>query len=115
MQKYTSFLYCERFVCFFYSKNGQNLSQKNVIGFSASYYYILHSSSSNNKNIEEKRIEITRIQAKRADKVKLLGVLIDDRLSFKNHDSGLQKQVSMATGMLNRVSKIVPVEVKLKA
>ena len=40
--------------------------------------------------------------------------LIDDRLSFKNHDTGLQNQVSMATGILNSVWKMIPAEVKLK-
>ena len=44
-----------------------------------------------------------------------LGTLMDDRLCFKNHDSSLQKRVSMATGMLYRVSKMIPVEVKLRA
>ena len=51
----------------------------------------------------------------RADNVKFLGVIIDDRLSFKIHVSGLQKQVSMATGMLRTISNMVPDEVKLKA
>ena len=46
-------------------------------------------------------IEIAGKEVKRADNVKFLGVLIDNRLSFKNHVSGLQKQVSMATGMKN--------------
>ena len=65
---------------------------------------------------EAKNIEITGKEVKWTGKVKFLTVLlIDDRLSFKNHDSSLKKQVSMATGMLNRVSKMVPVEVKLKA
>ena len=54
-------------------------------------------------------------EVKRTDKLKFLRVLIDDKLSFRNHVSVLQKQVSMATGMLNKVSNMVPVEVKLKA
>ena len=68
-----------------------------------------------NKKIEEKRIEIAGEVIKRTDNVKFLGVLIDDRLSFKNHVRGLQKQVSMASGMLNRISKLLPPEIKLKA
>ena len=68
-----------------------------------------------NKKVEEKRIEIAGNVIKRTDKVRFLGILIDDRLSFKDHVRGLQKQVSMASGMLNRVSKLIPAEVKLKA
>ena len=54
-------------------------------------------------------------EVKRTEKVKFLGALIDDILSFKNNVSGLQTQVSMATGMLKIVSNMVHVEVKLKA
>ena len=58
-----------------------------------------------------KKIENTSNEVKRADKVKFLGFLIDERLSFKNHVSGLQNQVSMAIGMTNRVSNLLLVEV----
>ena len=54
----------------------------------------------------EKRIEIADNVIKRIDKVKC--ILMDDRLYFMNHVRGLQKQVSMALGMLNRVLKITP-------
>ena len=60
------------------------------------------------------RIEIADKVVKITDNVKFLGALIEDGISFKNDVSGLQKQVSMATGMLNRVTKMAPVEVELK-
>ena len=41
-----------------------------------------------------------------------LCVLIDDRLSFKNQVSDLQKQMSMAAGMLNMGLNMILVEVK---
>ena len=65
--------------------------------------------------MEEKNIEIAGKEVKRTDKVKFLGILIDDRLLFKNHVSRFQKNDSMAKGTLNRVSKLAPVEVQLKA
>ena len=53
---------------------------------------------------------------KRAGNVKFPGVSIDDRLSFKNRVSGLQKQMPIATGILNRFfSNLVPFEAKVKA
>ena len=45
------------------------------------------------KKIDEKKIEIAGKDVKRTDQVEFLGVLIEDRLSFKNHVSGLQKKV----------------------
>ena len=63
----------------------------------------------------KKKIENAGKEIKRADEVQFLGNLIDDRLSFKNHVSGLHDKVSMATGMLNMVSNMVSVEVKLKS
>ena len=69
----------------------------------------------NNENVGENIIEIAGVLLKRDNKVKFLRLLIDDRLSFKNNFINLQKQLSMATGMLNRISSLVPIEVKLKA
>ena len=65
-----------------------------------------------NKKVEEKRIEIAGNVIKPTDEVRFLGILIDDGLSFKDHVRRLQKQ---ASGMLKRVSKLIPAEVKLKA
>ena len=39
---------------------------------------------------EEKKFEVASKDVERADKVKFLGVLIDDRLSFKYHVSNIQ-------------------------
>ena len=47
-------------------------------------------------------IKISDKEIKWADKIKCLVVLIVDRLSLKKQVSSFQKQVSMATGMLNR-------------
>ena len=62
---------------------------------------------------ENQNIEIARKELKRTDKNKFHDVLINIRLSIKNLVSSIQNLVSMATGMLNRVSTKVPVEVKL--
>ena len=67
------------------------------------------------KKVEERRIEIAGIIIKRTDKVRFLVILIDDSLFINDHVRGLQKPVSLALGMLNKVSKSIPAEVKLKA
>ena len=43
--------------------------------------------------------DFVRQKVKRFDNIKFIGVSIDSRLSFKNHISYLQKQVSMAMEM----------------
>ena len=67
------------------------------------------------KKTEEKRIEIAGNVIKRTDRVRFLFILIVDRLFFIDHVRGLEKLVSMVSGMLNRVLKLIPAEVKLKA
>ena len=68
-----------------------------------------------NKKVEKKKVKISRNAIKRTGKVRFLGIMIDDRLSFIDHVRVLQKQVSMDSGILNKVSKLIPVEVKLNA
>ena len=50
-----------------------------------------------NKKVKEKKFEINGNVIKGTDRVRFLGILIDDRLSFKDHVRGLQKQVSIGT------------------
>ena len=59
-------------------------------------------------------IEIVGNVAKITCKVNFIGILIDDRLPFKNHVRSFQKQLSMVSGILNRDLKLVPIKVKLK-
>ena len=66
------------------------------------------------KKVQEETNETAGNVIKGTDKIKFLDILKDDRLSFKDHVSGLQKQVSMASGMLNSVSKLIPAQIKLK-
>ena len=42
----------------------------------------------------EKKIDNARKKVTRADEVKFLAVLIDDRLSFKNNERKLEKHIS---------------------
>ena len=48
------------------------------------------------------------------DNVTSLSNLIQDRLSFKKHVSSFQTQVFMVSGIMIRVSKVIPSEIKLK-
>ena len=52
---------------------------------------------------------------KKSQQGEFLGVLTDCRLSIKNQVSSLQKQMPVASGMLKRVSRLVPIEAQLKA
>jgi len=44
---------------------------------------------------------------------RFLGVIIDERLSFKQHTDKLCKKLSQTVGMLNRVSNLIPTSAKL--
>ena len=65
-----------------------------------------------NKKIDEKELRISGRIIKRATSVKFLGVTIDDRLSFAGHVRDVTNKISSATGMLNRVSTLIPKQVK---
>jgi len=45
---------------------------------------------------------------------KFLGIIIDDKLSFKQHAVDLCKKLSRSVGMMNRISELVPPAAKIK-
>lgn len=50
---------------------------------------------------------------KRVDVTKFLGVLIDDKLTFRHHISDISSKLSRSVGVIYRMSQIVPVETML--
>ena len=59
-------------------------------------------------------VEIDGFRIKQAEDLKLLGVIIDDDLTFSKHISATGKKASMRVGVLMRLRKLIPVEAKLQ-
>jgi len=53
-------------------------------------------------------INIAGVDVDFVSEAKFLGILIDDRLTFKSHTTQLCKKLSQSIGMLNRISGLVP-------
>ena len=68
-----------------------------------------------NRKFDEKELALSGKIIQKINSIKILGVIIDDRLSFKEHVRDLVKSISMPTGLLCRVSTFVPLKVKLNA
>jgi len=66
------------------------------------------------KNVQVPDIKINDRRIDRVTEAKFLGINLDSRLSFIPHVSRLCKQVSKATGILNRLSPLLPVGSRLK-
>ena len=68
-----------------------------------------------NRKFDEKELALSGKIIQKTNSIKFLGVTIDDRLSFNEHVRDLVKRISMSTGLLYRVSTLVPLKVKLNA
>jgi len=64
------------------------------------------------KCLPEPIVRLSRLDIQRVSRVKFLGILMDDRLTFSEHTSNICKQVSKSIGMLNRISSIIPIRAK---
>ena len=73
-----------------------NVSKTNFVIFSAS-----------NKPRQPVTILINRQAIEQKDSVKYLGVLIDSKLTFKQHITAISKKVSRATGMMYKLRPFV--------
>ena len=58
-------------------------------------------------------LEIDKEIIKRTDKLKLLGVTIDERLNFSDHISATCRKTSKLIGVVMRLRKLIPTEAKL--
>lgn len=67
--------------------------------------YMLHSNKSlaNNSCLKIRNVEI-----KRVNQTKFLGIIVDDKLTFKNHIDQVVKKISRSCGILRKVSQFVP-------
>ena len=68
-----------------------------------------------NRKFDEKELALSGNIIQKTNSIKFLGVTIDDRLSFNEYVRDLVKRISMSTGLLYRVSTLVPLKVKLHA
>jgi len=59
-------------------------------------------------------VHIDGMIIEKVTEAKFLGITLDNRLNFVAHVDRLCKQVSRASGMLNRLSSVLPVSVRMK-
>jgi len=57
-------------------------------------------------------IQISDISVNQVSQARFLGVIVDEKLNFREHTANLAKQVSRSVGLLNRVSGLLPVCIK---
>ena len=62
----------------------------------------------------EDAVTIDRVQIKTTDNMKLLGVTIDQKLTFTEHISTACKRASSRVGVLMRLRKLIPDTAKLR-
>ena len=53
-------------------------------------------------------IRITKYKLKKVDKVRFLGITIDDKLNWKSHIEDLVKKLNLTIIMLKRITKFIP-------
>ena len=71
--------------------------------------YIDFSNSERNRFL---RLTLRNTQLESTDTIKFLGVIIDDKLTFKNHIDELVSKLSRAKGILWRYGSCIPVQTK---
>jgi len=68
---------------------------------------------SNKRDVVLSNVTIAGIDIDFVDEAKFLGILIDNKLTFKPHTTQISKKLSRTIGMLNRISGLVPPKAKL--
>ena len=63
------------------------------------------------KNIAIDSITFANHDIERTDSIKFLGIIIDEKLSFKNHVNDISSKTSNKVGLLYRLSKFLPINV----
>ena len=67
-----------------------------------------HMTSMEDQSVSNVDIILDKTKLKRVDKMKFLGVTIDENLSWKNHIDGITKTISRNIGMINKLKFIIP-------
>ena len=56
----------------------------------------------------ESRVKIAEHKLKKVDKVRFLGIIIDDKLTWESHIEYLEKKLNLTIMMLKRITKFIP-------
>ena len=68
-----------------------------------------------NRKFAVKELALSGKIIQKSNSINFLGVTIDDKLSFNEQVCDFVNRISMSTGLLYRVSSLVPLKVKLNA
>ena len=63
------------------------------------------------KNIPIESIKFANHDIERTDSIKFLGIIIDEKLSFKNHIDHISSKTSKSVGLLYRLSRFLPINI----
>jgi len=63
--------------------------------------------------VGEVEISVAGSEIQRVEKAKFLGVMLDDRMSFRHHVKDVCSQLSRSVGMLRRITSLVPRRIRL--
>ena len=58
------------------------------------------------------KIQIGNCFIKRIEQTKFLGIIIDEKLTWKNHVNDISSKIAKAVGVINRIKFIVPKKVQ---
>lgn len=95
-------------------KDGKNASKwykENFLEGNLSKYNTMVISKQPKQQLD---VEIDGVRIKQVEDLKLVGVVIDQDLTFSQHISTSSKKASMRVGVLMRLRKLIPVEAKLQ-
>ena len=95
-------------------KDGKNASQwyhENFLEGNLSKYNTMVITKQPKQQLD---MDIVGVRIKQVEDLQLLGVVIDQDLTFSQHISTSSKKASMRVGVLMRLRKLIPVEAKLQ-
>src|SRR6218665_1196755 len=88
--------------------DGSRLINYLSLNISKSNYIIFRSKKSKNLVSPNQRLLIDNIQLTRVDKVKFLGVVIDEHLTWKPHIDHVKSKVNKTVGIIYRLKGSLP-------
>ena len=65
------------------------------------------------KQVQCPKLEIDSIKIEQVQKFNCLGIILDENLSWKGHIEYISSKISRTNGILNRLKRVVPMQVKL--
>ena len=67
-------------------------------------------------NMEFQRfpLKIRNCEVSMVQKAKFLGVIVDEKLNFKDHENCIQKKISRSTGAIYQIKDYLPIDILIK-